>query len=187
MKLIVGLGNPGRRYGAPRHNVGFRIVDALASEARIGFSVNKFDAAYGQGTLEGQKIALLKPQTFMNLSGSSVAPAAQFYKVEPEDLIVVHDELDLPFGRLQLKRGGGTGGHRGLNSIVERLGSSDFIRVRVGIGKPDSKERVVGHVLSGFGKDEASALEEVAKRAVDAVRTLLREGAPKAMTEFNKK
>lgn len=187
MKLVVGLGNPGHQYAGTRHNIGFRILDELARQAGIGFAANKFEAEYGQGTLEGQKVALLKPQTYMNLSGSSVAPAARFYKVEPEELIVVHDELDLPFGRMQLKRGGGTGGHNGLNSIVERLGSNDFIRVRVGIGRPDSKQKVVGHVLSSFGKEEEKALEEFAGRVSEAIRAILRDGLPTAMNAYNRK
>jgi PTH1 family peptidyl-tRNA hydrolase len=187
MKLIVGLGNPGREYQGTRHNLGFRIVDALAREAGIDLSTSKFQGEYGQGSFEGQKIALLKPQTYMNLSGSSVAPAARFYKVEPEDLIVVHDELDLPFGRLQLKKGGGTGGHKGLASIVQQLGSNDFVRVRIGIGKPETKERTVGHVLSGFGKEESAQLEEIASRAVSAVRTILQSGLAQAMNQFNQK
>jgi PTH1 family peptidyl-tRNA hydrolase len=187
MKLVVGLGNPGRQYEGTRHNIGFRIVDELARQAGIAFASNKFEAEYGQGNLEGEKVALLKPQTYMNLSGSSVAPAARFYKVGPEDLIVVHDELDLPFGRMQLKRGGGTGGHNGLNSIVERLGSNDFIRVRVGIGRPDNKEKVVGHVLSSFGKEEGKALEELAAKVSDAIRAILREGLPAAMNAYNRK
>lgn len=187
MKLIVGLGNPGRQYQGTRHNVGFRVVDELARKAGIALSSNKFEGEYGQGTLAGTKAALLKPQTYMNLSGDSVAPAARFYKVEPEDLIVVHDELDLPFGRLQLKKGGGTGGHNGLNSIVERLGSNEFIRLRVGIGKPETKERVVGHVLGGFAQSEAGQLQELTAKAVEAIEAILEKGLQKAMTEFNRK
>ena len=186
MKLIVGLGNPGSKYQGTRHNVGFRIVDLLARRFDVALSSNKFQGEYGQGTIEGQKVALLKPQTYMNLSGDSVAPAARFYKVEPEDLIVIHDELDLPFGRLQLKRGGGTGGHNGLNSIVDWMGSADFIRLRFGIGKPETKEKVVGHVLSSFSKGEAALLEETAQRGVEAIRTALTLGLAKAMTEFNR-
>jgi PTH1 family peptidyl-tRNA hydrolase len=187
MKLIVGLGNPGRQYQGTRHNVGFRVVDQLARKAGIALSSNKFEGEYGQGTLAGMKAALLKPQTYMNLSGDSVAPAARFYKVEPEDLIVVHDELDLPFGRLQLKKGGGTGGHNGLNSIVERLGSNEFVRLRIGIGKPETKERVVGHVLSGFAQSEAGQLEELTTKAVEAIEAILERGLQKAMTEYNRK
>ncbi len=187
MKLIIGLGNPGRQYEETRHNIGFRVVERLSRQCDIALSSSKFDGEYGQGQVEGEKAALLKPQTYMNCSGDSVAPAARFFKVEPQDLIVVHDELDLPFGRLQVKVGGSTGGHNGLSSIVERLGREDFVRIRVGIGKPDRKEKVVGHVLGGFSKDEQAQLDEVAERAVMAVRTLLRQGLAKAMSEFNRK
>lgn len=187
MKLIVGLGNPGRQYQGTRHNIGFRVIDELARLADISLSSNRFNGEFGQGSLDGQRTAVLKPQTYMNLSGDSVAPAARFFKVGSEDLVVVHDELDLPFGRLQLKRGGGTGGHNGLSSIVERMGSEDFIRVRIGIGKPDTKEKVVGHVLSGFNREEAAALDEIARRAVEAIRAVLAVGLAKAMTEFNRR
>lgn len=187
MKLIVGLGNPGRQYQGTRHNIGFAVVDELARKAGIALASNKFEGEYGQGTLAGSKAALLKPQTYMNLSGDSVAPAARFYKVEPDNLIVVHDELDLPFGRLQLKKGGGTGGHNGLSSIVERLGNGDFIRLRIGIGKPETKERVVGHVLGGFAKGEAGVVKEVTAKAVEAIEAIILKGLQKAMTEFNRK
>ena len=187
MKLIVGLGNPGERYEDTRHNVGFQIVDALAQKAGITLSSNKFEGEFGQGSVKGEKVALLKPQTFMNCSGDSVGPAARFYKVVGEDLIVVHDELDMPLGRLQLRKGGGTGGHHGLDSIVERLGMDDFIRIRVGIGKPESKERTVGHVLGGFTKDEAPLWKETAEKAVAAIEAILKVGLAKAMNDFNRR
>ena len=187
MKLIVGLGNPGDRYEQTRHNVGFQIVDALAAKTGICLSSSKFEGELGQGSLKGQKVALLKPKTFMNCSGDSVGPAARFYKVVGDDLIVVHDELDMPLGRLQLKKGGGTGGHHGLDSIVERLGTGDFVRVRVGIGKPETKQRTVGHVLGGFTKDEASLWKETADRAVGAIEAIFRAGLAKAMNDFNRR
>ncbi len=187
MKLIVGLGNPGRQYQRTRHNIGFRVIDELARKAGIALSSNKFEGEYGQGAVAGTRTALLKPQTYMNLSGDSVAPAARFYKVEPEDLIVVHDELDLPFGRLQLKKGGGTGGHNGLDSIVDRLGSEEFIRLRVGIGKPETRERVVGHVLGSFAQDESAQVEALTEKAVEAIEAIIQKGLAKAMTEFNRK
>ncbi len=188
MKLIVGLGNPGSEYETTRHNVGFMVIDELARQAGVSLTSKKFDSEYGQGTVEGEKAALLKPQTYMNLSGDSVAPAARFFKVDPQDLVVVHDELDLPLGRLQVKLGGGTGGHNGLRSIVERLGNGDFVRIRVGIGKPDAgRSKVVGHVLSPFGKDERDAVEEAVKRAAEAVRAVVARGVSSAMNTFNKR
>jgi PTH1 family peptidyl-tRNA hydrolase len=187
MKLIVGLGNPGGKYEETRHNVGFMVVDALARKADIAFTSTRFGGDFGQGAVRRHKAALLKPQTFMNCSGDSVGPAARFYKVQGEDLVVVHDDLDLELGRLQLRRGGGTGGHHGLESIVERLGSEDFIRLRVGIGKPEARERTVGHVLGGFARDEAPVWKEVADKAVAAVEALFEHGLAKAMTEFNRR
>lgn len=187
MKLIVGLGNPGERYEDTRHNVGFQVIDALAQKAGIALTSNKFGGEFGQGSVRGEKAALLKPQTYMNCSGDSVGPAARFYKVTGEDLIVVHDELDMPLGRLQLKKGGGTGGHHGLDSIVDRLGTDDFVRIRLGIGKPEAKERTVGHVLGGFGRDEAPLWKEVSERAVAAIEALLKVGLAKAMNDFNRR
>lgn len=187
MKLIVGLGNPGDRYEDTRHNVGFQVVDALARKAGIGLTSSKFSGELGQGALKGEKAALLKPQTFMNCSGDSVAPAARFYKVYGEDLIVIHDELDMPLGRLQLKKGGGTGGHHGLDSIIDRLGTDDFVRVRIGIGKPENKERTVGHVLGGFSKDEAPLWEEVSQKAITAIEALVAKGLAKAMNDYNRR
>ncbi|MDR0965636.1 MAG: aminoacyl-tRNA hydrolase [Myxococcales bacterium] len=190
MKLIVGLGNPGREYEATRHNLGFRVVDALAARAHIDLMSTKFSAESGQGALAGHKVLLLKPQTFMNLSGQSVGPAAHFYKVAPEDIVVIHDELDLALGRLQLRSGGGTGGHNGLKSIVQCLGSGDFVRVRVGIGKPqgpEARERVVGHVLSKFSVGEASQIDEAIDSAAQAIEALLEGGLAKAMNAFNRR
>ena len=148
MKLICGLGQPGARVRGHRHNVGFMVVDRLAGAVGIALGQSKFEGRFGPGRRRARRgCSCSSPQTFMNLSGEAVAAAARFYKVAPEDLLVVHDELDLPFGRLQLKAGGGTGGHNGLESIVEQLGTDDFARLRFGIGKPEgpnAKERVVG-------------------------------------------
>jgi PTH1 family peptidyl-tRNA hydrolase len=134
-----------------------------------------------------QKAAILKPQTYMNCSGDSVAPAARFYKVTGDDLIVVHDDIDLPLGRLQLRKGGGTGGHHGVESIVERLGTEDFVRVRIGVGKPELKEKVVGHVLGGFSADEALLWKDVADKAVAAIATIIELGLTPAMNQFNRR
>ncbi len=190
MKLIVGLGNPGREYEATRHNLGFRVIDALASRGHIALSSAKFSAESGQGVIEGHKVLLLKPQTYMNLSGQSVGPAAHFYKIAPEDLVVAHDDLDLALGRLQLRRGGGTGGHNGLKSIVQCLGSGDFVRLRIGIGKPqgpEARQRVVGHVLSRFDASEAAHIDEAVAAAVRAIEAVLADGLAKAMNAFNRR
>lgn len=190
MKLICGLGNPGREYERHRHNVGFRVVDVLAERARAGSAQSKFDAEVSQGSLGGERVLLIRPQTFMNLSGRSVAAAARFYKVAPEDVLVVHDELDLPFGRLQLKAGGGHGGHNGLRSILAELGEDRFARLRVGVGKPEgpnAKERVVGHVLSNFSTEEERQLDGLLAQCADAAATWAREGMAVAMNRFNKR
>ncbi|AFE10021.1 aminoacyl-tRNA hydrolase [Corallococcus sp. CA054B] len=190
MKLICGLGNPGREYERHRHNVGFMVVDALLSRARAELTQDKFQARVGQGSLGGERILFVEPQTYMNLSGRSVAEAARFYKVAVQDVLVVHDELDLPFGRLQLKAGGGAGGHNGLKSMVQCLGEDAFIRVRVGIGKPEgpnAKERVAGYVLSNFDDGERRQLEELIGKAADMAESWVRDGLATAMNRHNRR
>jgi PTH1 family peptidyl-tRNA hydrolase len=190
MKLICGLGNPGREYERHRHNIGFMVVEALLPRAKAELNQEKFQARVGQGTLGSERILFLEPQTYMNLSGRSLAEAARFYKVAVEDILVIHDELDLPFGRLQLKAGGGTGGHNGLKSSVQSLGADGFIRLRFGIGKPEgpnAKERVAGYVLSNFDDGERRQLEEHIGRAMDMSETWVREGLATAMNRFNRR
>lgn len=190
MKLICGLGNPGREYERNRHNIGFMVVEALLGRARAELNQEKFQAKVGQGSLGSERILFLEPQTYMNLSGRSLAEAARFYKVAVEDILVIHDELDLPFGRLQLKAGGGTGGHNGLKSSVQSLGADSFIRLRFGISKPEgpnAKERVAGYVLSNFDDGERRQLEEFIGRAADMAETWAREGLATAMNRFNRK
>ncbi len=190
MKIICGLGNPGREYERHRHNVGFMVIEALCSRAKTDLSMDKFDARVGLGNLGGEKILLLQPQTFMNLSGRSLTAAARFYKVAVGDVLVVHDELDLPFGRLQLKMGGGTGGHNGLKSIQELFGADAYGRLRFGISKPEGPnalERVVGHVLSNFSKEEDKELPALIDRAADASECWAREGFQVAMNRFNRR
>jgi PTH1 family peptidyl-tRNA hydrolase len=166
------------------------VVEALLPRAKAELNQEKFQARVGQGTLGGERILFVEPQTYMNLSGRSLAEAARFYKVAVEDILVIHDELDLPFGRLQLKAGGGTGGHNGLKSSVQSLGADGFIRLRFGIGKPEgpnAKERVAGYVLSNFDDGERRQLEEHIGRAVDMAETWVREGLATAMNRFNRR
>ncbi|MBU8899746.1 aminoacyl-tRNA hydrolase [Corallococcus sp. H22C18031201] len=190
MKLICGLGNPGREYERNRHNIGFMVVDALLGRARADLNQDKFQARVGQGTLAGERILFVEPQTYMNLSGRSVAEAARFYKIAVEDVLVIHDELDLPLGRLQLKAGGGSGGHNGLKSIVSSLGADGFIRLRFGIGKPEgpnARERVAGYVLSNFDDGERRELDALSDRAIDMAECWVRDGLATAMNRFNRK
>ncbi|MFY0524264.1 aminoacyl-tRNA hydrolase [Archangium gephyra] len=190
MKLICGLGNPGREYERHRHNIGFMVVEALLPRARAELNHEKFQARVGQGSLGGEKVLFLEPQTYMNLSGRSVAEAARFYKVAAEDILVIHDELDMPFGRLQLKAGGGSGGHNGLKSTVASLGEDGFIRLRFGIGKPqgpNAKDRVAGYVLSNFDDAERRQLDDLIALAADAADTWVRDGLATAMNRYNKR
>ena len=190
MKLICGLGNPGQEYERHRHNVGFRVVDELCRRAGTALSQEKFEARIGQGTLGRERVVFLQPQTFMNHTGFALVPTIRFYKIELPDVLVVHDELDLPFGRIQLKSGGGAGGHNGLRSIVEQLGEDGFARLRFGIGKPEglnAKARVTGYVLSGFTPDEEASLNDLIVRAADASEAWAREGIAAAMNRFNRR
>lgn len=190
MKILCGLGNPGAQYEQNRHNIGFLVLDALAARWKLSFSSNKFDAELASGSFAGDKVLLLKPQTFMNRSGQSLGGAARFYKVPATDVMVIHDELDLPFAKLQLKQGGGSGGHNGLNSIRESWGEEQYVRLRFGIGKPTgpgAKERVVGHVLGDFSSEERPALPELIGKSCDIAESWARDGLAKAMNRWNGK
>src|SRR3954470_2912547 len=190
MKLICGLGNPGHEHERHRHNVGFLIAERVAARARADLSQEKFDARIGQGSLGGERLLFVLPQTYMNLSGTAVGGAARFYKVSPADVLVIHDELDLPFGKLQLKNGGGAGGHNGLKSIIELYGADAFGRLRFGIGKPEgpnAKERVSGHVLSGFSSAEQAELAPLLDRAADMAESWAQDGLQAAMNRHNRK
>lgn len=187
MLLVVGLGNPGRAHEGQRHNVGFMAVDALARAQGWPEWKPKFGGLFTRGELQGRPVALLKPQTFMNLSGESAQPAAAFLKVEPPQVLVVHDELDLPWNDVRLKSGGGHAGHNGLRSLIQHLGSPDFVRVRVGIGRPPPGWEVHGWVLSGFDPVERAELPAVLDRANDAVRRVLEDGLAPAMKAVNTK
>ena len=188
MYLVVGLGNPGKQYADTRHNIGFRVVESLA--ARSGASLKyktAFDSLYAKADLEGQTVHFLLPQTYMNNSGRAVLAAAEKISVLLENIIVVHDEIDLPPAAVKIKTGGGAAGHNGLRSIMQDLGSGDFTRIRVGIGKPD-KKRATGaeYVLSGFLKSEKKAFKQAVLRASDAAEAVILLGAAKAMNSFNR-
>ncbi|NIQ93864.1 MAG: aminoacyl-tRNA hydrolase [Desulfuromonadales bacterium] len=185
MNVVVGLGNPGRKYALTRHNVGFMVAEQLAGENGIALKQKKHQGIYGIGRVGGMETAVLLPQTYMNRSGISVKSAITSLGIQPGDLIVVHDEVDLPFGRVRVKNGGGHGGHNGLRSICDLLGSRDFIRVRVGVGRPEGQKDVSSHVLSVFSATEKKELDSVLKGSAMAVETVVRQGAQQAMNEFN--
>jgi len=181
--LVVGLGNPGRQYERNRHNVGFMAAD----EVRSAFGLPDYKEKFSGVWTKGDALAVLKPQTYMNLSGDSVQPAAAFLKVPPKEIVVLHDELDIPFGDVRLKFGGGHAGHNGLRSIIERLGTPDFVRVRIGIGRPPPGFRgeVADYVLHDFDASERAELPDVLGRALDAVKRVLTDGTSAAMKHTN--
>ncbi len=183
--LIVGLGNPGAQYQRTRHNVGFMVLERLSERAHAPLSRSKFNALYGTGELGGKSVALLAPQTFMNASGRAVGPAAHFFQVEAPQIIVVHDDLDLPFGTLRLKVGGGHGGHNGLRSIMGEGGvAAGFVRLRFGIGRPDHND-AADYVLSPFKSEEQEWLPGLLDDAATAIEAVLRQGVARTMNQLN--
>ncbi len=188
MKIFVGLGNPGAEYSATKHNVGFMLADKLAEELGANDWRKKFDALVAETFFEGEKILIVKPQTFMNLSGESVAPLADFYKVAPESLTVAHDDMDLPVGMIRLRPKGSGGGHHGIESIIQFLGGEkNFSRVRIGIGRPPENRSVNSHVLSPFNEEDAKKISDAIENLVPAVICIFREGIDAAMNKFNPK
>lgn len=185
MHLVVGLGNPGRRYAQTRHNAGFHVVDRLAERWGARVERKQFGALVDSVRIGSAVAVLAEPQTFMNRSGQAVASLKGFYKLEPGDIVVVHDEVDLDFGVVKLKEGGGHGGHNGLRDIQAKLGNNHFVRVRVGVGRPPQGWDTADWVLGKFTSDELSELPDIVDRAADAVELVLKEGAAKAMTEVN--
>lgn len=184
--IIAGLGNPGPTYQWTRHNAGFLFLDRLADGENAVITRKSFSGLAGEWNHAGHKLILLKPQTFMNLSGKSVMQALQFYKLPLSQLIVVHDELDLPFGAVRFKQGGGHGGHNGLRSIMEQLGRNDFIRLRIGIGKSPYGD-TTGHVLGTIPPDQMEQLPRVLDGGIAMLKMMLNEGIPKAMSLNNNK
>jgi PTH1 family peptidyl-tRNA hydrolase len=184
--LVVGLGNPGAEYARSRHNVGFDVVDLLAERHGGRLRKSKELALVDEVRIDGRRVALAEPQTYMNESGQSVFKLVRRFGISDLDqLVVVHDELDLPLGRMKVKVGGGLAGHNGLRSVRSHLHSDDFVRVRIGVGKPPSKEHGADHVLRNPSKGERATLDEMVERAADAVEAILADGAEAAMTRFN--
>ncbi|WP_196593021.1 aminoacyl-tRNA hydrolase [Pectinatus sottacetonis] len=185
MKIIAGLGNPGQEYSKTKHNVGFMFIDALAEKLTVGSWQEKFNAAVSQTVIGTDKVLLLKPLTFMNLSGNAVAPAMHWYKLKPSDVIVVHDDMDLPPGMIRIRTKGNSGGHNGIKSIISSIGSNEFIHVRIGIGHPLPNWRVNDHVLSRFSPEDQKSVQEAIQKLIPAVECIINESADKAMNKYN--
>jgi len=193
VKLIVGLGNPGRRYEKSRHNLGFLCVNRLARDFNIKMNKSQGKARTGKGRIAGNEVLLARPQTYMNLSGESVKLLLNRTHTGPEELIVIHDDLDLPVGKIRVRFGGGSGGHKGINSIFQETGSRDFYRIRIGIGRPVrfknnieiEEDDVIDYVLSNFTKDELKIIEKSIPLASEAVVSLIIEGLTATMNKYN--
>jgi PTH1 family peptidyl-tRNA hydrolase len=206
-RLVVGLGNPGTRYARNRHNVGFRVVEEFGRAHAFDFARKKFNAQIAEGASDGARVLIAKPQTYMNASGEAVSKLCSFYKIASQDLLVVYDDLDLPLGKLRLRGSGSAGGHHGMESIIAHIGTSDFPRLRVGIGRPSAATRAgrrsnsnstvarvvasrnlkadVDHVLGDFEGDEGIVAEAAIARAVEAIDVWIEDGIEKAMNKFN--
>ena len=188
MKIFVGLGNPTKEYAATKHNVGFMLADKVAAELGAENWRENFNALIAESFLDGEKILIVKPQTFMNASGDSVVPLVDYYKVDVTNLIVAHDDMDLPVGKIRLRPGGSGGGHRGIASIIQNFGGlKNFPRVRIGIGRPPENWSVNGHVLSPFNDEDAAKISAALDELVPAVICIFREGIDNAMNKFNPK
>lgn len=183
--LIAGLGNPGREYRETRHNVGFMVVDRLAARLGVSFTRLESRALVTKGNYEGKRVILVKPQTFMNESGSAVGALARYYKAPAANLLVTYDDVDLPFGALRLRPAGGSAGQKGMKSIIERLGTEAFPRLRVGIGRPPGRMDAAAYVLQPFARDEIAELPQVLDRAAEAILVFMAGGIEKAMNQFN--
>jgi len=187
LRMVVGLGNPGNNYEDTRHNVGFMVADKIARDFNIALNKTKFDAIFGRGLIEDVDVLLVKPMAFMNRSGPPLQKLAHYFRISGEDMLVIHDDIDLAFGRLKIKEKGGHGGHNGIRSIMDAFGGGEFMRLRIGVGRSEAGENVTGHVLGRFSADKAEMVTRVVAVARDAVVTLLCEGIKVGMNEFNRK
>ncbi len=188
MYLIVGLGNPGRQYEMTRHNIGFHTIDYIADQKKVKINKLKHKALYGETEICGEKVYLIKPQTYMNLSGDSVIEFAKFYKIPPENIIVISDDISLDTGRIRVREKGSAGGHNGLKSIIYQLGSDNFPRVKMGVGSPAHADYdLADYVLGRFSRDEIPVMEDAIIRASKAVEEIIKNGAQSAMNKYNAK
>ena len=187
MYLIIGLGNPGSRYQYTRHNIGFMVLEKIAAQWEVDLKQKSFDALWNRGKIAGIKVLLALPQTYMNLSGNVARKLLAYFKVDVSNLIVIHDDLDLPLGTVRLKSGGGDAGHKGLKSIITCLGSADFMRVRMGIGKPADRTPVEDYVLQKFNSDESTLLQQIIKSASEATADIITSCMQQAMAKHHAK
>lgn len=187
-KLVIGLGNPGEEYKNHRHNIGFIIIDKLAQNLSLKFDNNKKKSLFTRAKLNNTDFILLKPQTFMNLSGESAIYISKFFNIKPEDIIVIYDDMDIPFGTFKIKKGGSSGGHNGIKSLIAQLQTDDFIRLRVGIGRPSFGKKVNDYVLSSFSKSERENIDnDLGENVIEAIKTILFESYIIAQNKYNKR
>ncbi|MBU9710165.1 aminoacyl-tRNA hydrolase [Evansella tamaricis] len=185
MKLIVGLGNPGIKYDGTRHNIGFEVIDRTVEKFGIDLDQSKFKGIYGFKKIGNNKLFLLKPLTYMNLSGESIVPLMNYFKIEKEELLVIYDDLDLPPGSIRLREKGGHGGHNGIKSIISQLGTDEFKRIRVGIGRPPKGQAVPDYVLGRFMKEEQISIDEAVERSLDAIDSWTKTSFINVMNQYN--
>ncbi len=185
MKLVVGLGNPGEKYAGTRHNIGFDIVDACSNALNIPLDQAKFKGIYGSRLINGEKVFLLKPLTYMNLSGTSVVPLMNYFNISPEDLLIIYDDLDLPTGKIRLRQKGSAGGHNGMKSVIQHLGTEKFNRIRVGINRPEDGEAIINYVLGKYRPDEREAMQDSVIQATKAVESWVSSPFLIVMNQFN--
>ena len=186
MKVVVGLGNPGRKFKDTRHNVGFKVIDELASLCHLVLRSRAHTCLFGRGNIDGEKIILAKPLTYVNRTGQAVHSLVRYYRISSPDLLVIHDDADLELGRIRIRPKGGSGGHRGMESIISCLGNQDFPRIRIGIRGKGRNQELADYVLRTFDKDEKAIIAEVVARAARAVESIITQGITKAMNEYNR-
>lgn len=188
MYIIAGLGNPGRKYDNTRHNIGFMVIDAAAEKYHIAVTEKKHKALIGKGIIGGEKVILVKPQTFMNLSGESIKEVIDYYKIEEKtELIVISDDISLDVGTIRIRKKGSAGGHNGLKNIILHLGHDEFRRIKIGVGEKPTEYDLVDYVLGHFGKEDSELIEESVKKATEAIEKMITDGPDAAMNQFNKK
>ncbi len=185
MYLVVGLGNPEEDYSKTRHNMGFNVINKLSSKYGIEVNKKKFDSLYGEGMIENQKVILLKPQTYMNLSGKAIIQVVNFYKIPLDHVCVIYDDMDIEPGQIKIRKKGGAGSHNGMKSVVSELNSEEFARIRIGIGTPKFKEDSINYVIGAIPEEEVKVLEETTTKAAEAMISILKDGIDIAMNKFN--